>query len=194
MRHRDRYPAPPLPLLTPHPSREPKKVLPSSGLQICQPVVFSGGCGGPPGNSVVLNPSFYTNVSKKAGVLRVFFFCLPNEARALKVVHWFGNRLRLNVSTSTKKYHRLTNLKARARQDFFGLPRGVRGEPPPPPPPRPKKSLAMETRSSEVCIEGQFCLIAFPPNRFTPIIQKLSFWVANPGKKLGNHFQCRKSW
>ena len=33
-----------------------------------------------------------------------------------------------------------------------------------------------------------------PPNRFTPIIQKLSFWVANPGKKLVSHFRCGESW
>ena len=36
-----------------------------------EPAQYWGG--GPPGNSVVLNPSFYTNVSKKAGVLRIFF-------------------------------------------------------------------------------------------------------------------------
>ena len=32
-----------------------------------EPAQYSGA--GPSGNSVVLNPSFYTNVSKKAGVL-----------------------------------------------------------------------------------------------------------------------------
>ena len=31
------------------------------------------------------------------------------------------------------------------------------------------------------------------PNRFTPIIRKLSFWVANPGENLVSHFRCEES-
>ena len=46
-----------------------------------EPAQYWGG--GPPGNSVVLNPSFYTNVSKKAGVLRIFFLS-PERSSGLQ--------------------------------------------------------------------------------------------------------------